>query len=95
MASIPAQFDEPGLSQQLISARKLSDSLSSTQKLVSGIDKLDALFSSVKPGDIIEWGIPPGLNGRLIPLLVFKTGCANQCVDLSSSWSGHICLKLG
>ena len=26
----------------------------------------------MKPGDLIEWGIPPGLNGRLIPLQFLK-----------------------
>ncbi|MCP4289035.1 MAG: hypothetical protein GY792_32210, partial [Gammaproteobacteria bacterium] len=24
------------------------------------------------PGDLVEWGIPPGLNGRLIPLQLLK-----------------------
>ncbi len=97
MASIPVQFDEPDLTQQLTSARKLNASKLSGQKLVSGIDELDTLFSSVKPGDVIEWGIPPGLNGRLIPLQFLKQDVPTSVwiyhhhglAVFASSWISH------
>lgn len=97
MASIPAQFDELDHAQQLISARKLNASLSSAQKLVTGIDKLDELFSTIKPGDVIEWGIPPGLNGRLIPLQFLKRDIPTSVwiyhhhglAIFASSWISH------
>ncbi|MCP4187508.1 MAG: hypothetical protein GY763_07890 [Gammaproteobacteria bacterium] len=72
MASIPAQFADPALKQQLISARKLDTGFQARPALCSGITALDELFSTVKVGDLIEWGIPPGLNGRLIPLQFLK-----------------------
>ena len=72
MASIPAQFADPDLKHQLITARNLDSSLSHCAELVSGNAQLDELFASVKPGDLIEWGIPPGLNGRLMPLQFLK-----------------------
>jgi hypothetical protein len=72
MASIPLQFDDPGLQHQLISARKLEVANRSRPELYSGIAKLDELFSTIKPGDLVEWGIPPGLNGRLMPLQFLK-----------------------
>jgi len=34
----------------------------------------DRHFAAIKPGDLIEWGIPPGLNGRLIPVQFLKHG---------------------
>ncbi len=72
MASIPAQFTDPSL-QQLGSARALSQQLQSQQQpLRSSIESLDQCLSQVKPGDLVEWGIPPGLNGRLIPLQLLK-----------------------
>ncbi len=97
MASIPAQFDEPDPARQLISARKLSTSLFSSRKLVSGISNLDELFSTVKPGDVIEWGIPPGLNGRLIPLQFLKQDVPTSVwiyhhhglAIFASSWISH------
>lgn len=97
MASIPAQFDEPDPARQLISARKLNASLLSAQKLVCGIDKLDKLFSTIKPGDVIEWGIPPGLNGRLIPLQFLKQDVPTSVwiyhhhglAIFASSWISH------
>ena len=104
MASIPAQFDEsdparqlPNPTQKLISARKLHASLSSGQKLVSGINKLDQLFATVKSGDVIEWGIPPGLNGRLIPLQFLKRDVPTSVwiyhhhglAIFASSWLSH------
>ena len=75
MASIPAQFADSSLSGHLVSARSLN-SLSSreNQLLRSGIEPLDRHFAAVKPGDLIEWGIPPGLNGRLIPVQFLKHG---------------------
>ena len=73
MASLPAQFTDASLQQQLQSARSLKDDLShQSQQLLSGIDALDECFAGVKPGDLIEWGIPPGMNGRLIPLQLLK-----------------------
>ena len=72
MASIPAQFADPDLNRQLVSARQLKSSQHSESELYSGIDALDELFAATKPGDLIEWGIPPGLNGRLIPLQFLK-----------------------
>ncbi len=73
MASLPAQFTDSSLQQQLQSARTLKQHLSNQpQALYSGIDALDDCFKQVKPGDLIEWGIPPGLNGRLIPLQLLK-----------------------
>ena len=73
MASIPAKFDHASLQQQLQSARVLKEQqLHQGQVLHSGIDVLDNCFSRVKPGDVIEWGIPPGFNGRLIPLQLLK-----------------------
>ena len=73
MASLPAQFTDASLQQQLQSARSLKNDLShQSQELLSGIDALDECFARVKPGDLIEWGIPPGKNGRLIPLQLLK-----------------------
>lgn len=73
MASLPAQFTDPGLAQQLQTARSLSQRLAGEpQPLHSGIDRLDACFAGVRPGDLVEWGIPPGFNGRLIPLQLLK-----------------------
>jgi len=73
MASLPAQFIDHSLQQQLQSARSLkADQGSSTSLLHSGIEALDKLFRHTRPGDLIEWGIPPGLNGRLIPLQLLK-----------------------
>ena len=73
MASIPAQFTEASLARQLQSARALQQRLEQQpQALRSGIDALDECFSRVMPGDVVEWGIPPGLNGRLIPLQLLK-----------------------
>ncbi len=73
MASLPAQFTDTSLQQQLKSARSLKDNLlHQPQELQSGIDALDECFAQIKPGDLIEWGIPPGLNGRLIPLQLLK-----------------------
>jgi len=75
MASIPAQFADPSLSGQLVSARLLSPLASREDQLLrSGIESLDRHFTAIKPGDLIEWGIPPGLNGRLIPLQFLKRG---------------------
>jgi hypothetical protein len=73
MASIPVQFADPRLSEHLISARLLNSQDSSEDQLLrSGIESLDRHFVSIKPGDLIEWGIPPGLNGRLIPVQFLK-----------------------
>lgn len=73
MASIPAQFTDSSLSGHLVSARLLNPLASREDQLLrSGIESLDRHFAAIKPGDLIEWGIPPGLNGRLIPLQFFK-----------------------
>jgi hypothetical protein len=73
MASIPAKFIDASLQQQLQSARTLNNQqLRQEPVLHSGIDVLDDCFSQIKPGDVVEWGIPPGFNGRLIPLQLLK-----------------------
>jgi len=73
MASLPAQFTENSLQQHLRSARTLKTTASAqSQLLYSGIQSLDDCFRDVGPGDLIEWGIPPGMNGRLIPLQLLK-----------------------
>ncbi|MDH3633505.1 MAG: hypothetical protein OES20_02260 [Gammaproteobacteria bacterium] len=73
MASLPSQYKDASLQQQLQTARLLKDNLADqSQVLQSGIDVLDECFAQVKPGDLVEWGIPPGLNGRLIPLQLLK-----------------------
>ena len=49
--------------------------LSTNNELVlkTGIDDLDVMFEeSVREGKIIEWGIPQGKNGRVIPLLFLR-----------------------
>ena len=73
MATLPPQFTDPSLKQQLHLARELSCRPDAGQPgLHSGIAALDECFAKVKPGDLIEWGIPPGMNGRLIPLQLLK-----------------------
>lgn len=73
MASIPPQFADLSLSDHLISARSLNPRPNQQDQLLRcGISALDHCFAAVKPGDLIEWGIPPGLNGRLIPLQFLK-----------------------
>jgi len=42
---------------------------SQEQTLCSGIKELDACFGeAIRPGKIIEWGLPNGRQGRLLPL---------------------------
>lgn len=73
MASLPLQFTDSSLQQQLQSARALKLRLDTqAQALHSGIEALDECFADIGPGDLVEWGIPPGLNGRLIPLQLLK-----------------------
>jgi len=39
----------------------------------TGISELDELFSDgVKPGNLIEWGLPQGRNGRIFPILFLR-----------------------
>lgn len=71
MASIPPQFSDTSLQQQLQSARSLNTGYAAAE-LHSGIDALDECFAQIRPGDLVEWGIPPGFNGRLIPLQLLK-----------------------
>ena len=71
MASIPLQFSDTSLQQQLRSARSLNTGLP-VAELHSGIEALDECFSQIRPGDLVEWGIPPGFNGRLIPVQLLK-----------------------
>ena len=71
MASIPAQFTDQSLQQQLQSARSLEQA-QGEPVLCSGIAALDDCLRQVRAGDLVEWGIPPGLNGRLIPLQLLK-----------------------
>lgn len=97
MASIPLKFDESDPVKQLISARKLHKTISASGKLVSGIRQLDTLFENVRDGDVIEWGIPPGLNGRLIPLQFLKHDMPtsvwiyhhHNLAIFASSWISH------
>ncbi|MCG8419024.1 MAG: hypothetical protein MJE77_13890, partial [Proteobacteria bacterium] len=98
MASIPAQFTETSLRRQLQSARSLEQRLQAgPQTLYSGIEALDACLSRIKPGDLVEWGIPPGLNGRLIPLQLLKHSCPlsvwiyhhHGLGVFASSWISH------
>jgi len=73
MASIPLQFTDASLQRHLQSARELGqESTSPDSGLHSGIEALDECLAGVGPGDLVEWGIPPGLNGRLIPLQLIK-----------------------
>ncbi len=73
MAAFPVQFSDTSLADHLISARLLNPVNSDQGQLLhSGIEALDRIFAGIKPGDLIEWGIPPGLNGRLIPLQFLK-----------------------
>lgn len=84
MASIPAQFADSSLSEHLVSARLLNPLASRENQLLrSGIGSLDRYFAAIKPGDLIEWGIPPGLNGRLIPVQFLK-----HCIP-ASIWIYH------
>ena len=39
----------------------------------TGISELDELFfDGVKPGNLIEWGLPQGRNGRIFPILFLR-----------------------
>ncbi|HEX9665475.1 MAG TPA: hypothetical protein VGA95_02860 [Thermodesulfobacteriota bacterium] len=39
----------------------------------TGIPELDELFSyGIKPGKLIEWGLPQGRNGRIFPILFLR-----------------------
>jgi hypothetical protein len=59
------------LQQHLKQARSVGASHETV--LSSGVARLDALFAqAVRPGNIIEWGIPQGSNGRVIPLLFLR-----------------------
>jgi hypothetical protein len=41
--------------------------------ICTGISELDELFSdAVKPGRLIEWGLPQGRNGRIFPILFLR-----------------------
>jgi len=73
VASLPLQFTDASLQRQLQSARALKLRLENqSQALHSGIEALDECFANIGPGDLVEWGIPPGVNGRLIPLQLLK-----------------------
>ena len=97
MASVPLHHFESDPVKQLISARKLQQSCPDRSVLISGIHQLDSLFSHVRDGDIIEWGIPPGLNGRLIPLQFLKQDIPasvwiyhhHNLAIFASSWISH------
>ena len=46
---------------------------SDVKVLRTGISELDELFSNgVKPGKLIEWGLPQGRNGRIFPVLFLR-----------------------
>lgn len=97
MASVPLHHGESDPVKQLISARKLQQSCSDSASLISGIPQLDSLFSDVRDGDIVEWGIPPGFNGRLIPLQFLKQDIPtsvwiyhhHNLAIFASSWISH------
>lgn len=73
MASLPIQFNDSKLEQHLKSARMLKQPAAVPgATMQSGIELLDECFADIKPGDVVEWGIPPGVNGRLIPLQLLK-----------------------
>ncbi|MFT5217977.1 MAG: hypothetical protein ACI9LO_000349 [Planctomycetota bacterium] len=73
MASLPIQFNDCKLEQHLKSARMLKQPVTAQGAMMqSGIELLDECFADIKPGDVVEWGIPPGVNGRLIPLQLLK-----------------------
>jgi len=41
--------------------------------LHTGIAELDQIFSNeIRPGKLIEWGLPPGKNSRIFPILFLK-----------------------
>ncbi|MFT4651069.1 MAG: hypothetical protein ACI8XX_002006 [Polaribacter sp.] len=98
MATIPPQFDDLSLTGHLVSARSLTSRTNPQASLLhSGIAALDDCFAAVKPGDLIEWGIPPGLNGRLIPLQFLKQAIPvsiwiyhhHGLAIFASSWISH------
>lgn len=98
MASIPPQFVDSPLSVHLVSARSLTSRPNQQAPLLhSGIAALDDCFAAVKPGDLIEWGIPSGVNGRLIPLQFLKQKIPasiwiyhHHGLDIfASSWISH------
>jgi hypothetical protein len=98
MATIPPQFDDLSLTGHLVSARSLAPRTNQQVPLLhSGITALDDCFAAVKPGDLIEWGIPPGLNGRLIPLQFLKQAIPvsiwiyhhHGLAIFASSWISH------
>jgi hypothetical protein len=98
MATIPPQFADLSLSGHLVSARSLVPRTTQQSPLLhSGIAALDDCFTAVKPGDLIEWGIPPGLNGRLIPLQFLKQAIPvsiwiyhhHGLAIFASSWISH------
>ena len=98
MASIPPQFADSSLQQQLTTARGLRDSLARSEpEFNSGIAALDDCLADVRPGDLVEWGIPPGVNGRLIPLQLLKHRIPpsvwiyhhHGLGVFASSWLGH------
>lgn len=70
-AVIHAPRFDTALGRCLRSARQLAESL--PFRFSSGIDELDRAFAgTVCAGQIIEWGIPQGCNGRMIPLLFLR-----------------------
>lgn len=65
------QTELRSLRTRLTSARAMTASRPAA--LHSGIAELDRAFGdAVRPGHIIEWGIPQGRNGRVIPLLFLR-----------------------
>jgi hypothetical protein len=70
-APVPEKFEHRQLPPGLMHARCVHPAQQSM--MGSGIEALDSAFAgSVRPGNIIEWGIPQGRNGRLIPLLFLR-----------------------
>lgn len=69
--AVPEKSPLQHLQQHLKQARNVCASHETA--LSSGVQQLDALFArAVRPGNIIEWGIPQGSNGRVIPLLFLR-----------------------
>lgn len=98
MASIPLQSTDASLAGQLQSARALEQHRQRRpQALCSGVEALDECFSRVVPGDVVEWGIPHGRNGRLVPLQFLRHRIPPSLWVyhhrglgvFASSWIGH------
>lgn len=96
-------MDTPGekLSHQAIWRRLKSGDFSikpHVKVIHTGISELDELFSDgVKPGKLIEWGLPQGRNGRIFPILFLRKEIpltiwiyADSGLDIyAPAWASH------